>query len=150
LGRALSRWTGRDGVLVSVEGHGREDLFDADLSRTVGWFTTQFPVALHVGPDPDWGTALRTVKERLRTLPHRGLSYGSLRYLGPADQLTDRPQISFNYHGTWDVGTTEDGLFLGGTSNVGRDMAADQLRTGLLDVAGVVEDGELRLSWLYS
>ena len=47
LGRALAEWTGRDGVLVALEGHGREEILDGvDLSRTVGWFTTQFPVAL--------------------------------------------------------------------------------------------------------
>ena len=47
LGRVLCRWTGRDRVLVDLEGHGREELFDGvDLSRTVGWFTTMFPVAL--------------------------------------------------------------------------------------------------------
>src|SRR5262249_53294781 len=56
LGRVLSGWTGRDRVLVALEGHGREDVADgADLSRTVGWFTTQFPVALRMVPGADWG-----------------------------------------------------------------------------------------------
>ncbi|MGH3994296.1 MAG: condensation domain-containing protein, partial [Pseudonocardiaceae bacterium] len=49
LGRVLGRWTGRDQVLVDLEGHGREQVLDGvDLSRTVGWFTTLFPVALDV------------------------------------------------------------------------------------------------------
>ncbi|MGH4004609.1 MAG: amino acid adenylation domain-containing protein, partial [Pseudonocardiaceae bacterium] len=71
LGRVLSAWTGRDRVLVTLEGHGREELLDGvDLSRTVGWFTSQFPVALAV-PSPDWGEILKSVKEQLRAIPHR-------------------------------------------------------------------------------
>ncbi|MGH4010207.1 MAG: amino acid adenylation domain-containing protein, partial [Pseudonocardiaceae bacterium] len=63
LGRVLSAWTGRDRVLVTLEGHGREELLDGvDLSRTVGWFTSQFPVALAVS-SAGWGEILKSVKE---------------------------------------------------------------------------------------
>ena len=64
LGRAVTGWTGQPGVLVALEGHGREDIGGSlDLSRTVGWFTTEFPVALHLpaapgpglGPDAEVG-----------------------------------------------------------------------------------------------
>ena len=116
LGRAVADWAGRDGVLVALEGHGREEVAGGlDLSRTVGWFTTEFPVALHLppapdpGPAPDWGPTLKSVKEQLRAVPRRGLSYGALRYLSdpgaPAAALGQgpRPQISFNYHGQWDT-----------------------------------------------
>ncbi|MEU4746354.1 condensation domain-containing protein, partial [Actinosynnema sp. NPDC023658] len=66
LGRVLADWTGRPRVLVDLEGHGREELFpDVDLSRTVGWFTTMFPVALDLPGDGDWGAALKAVKEQL-------------------------------------------------------------------------------------
>ena len=65
LGRALSGWTGHDSVLVALEGHGREEILDRiDLSRTVGWFTTMFPVALHARPDSDLGELLKSVKEQ--------------------------------------------------------------------------------------
>src|SRR5439155_25286350 len=74
LGRVLAGWTGHDLVLVELDGHGREDLFDGvDLSRTVGWFTTMFPVALHLPDDADWGTTVKVVKEQLRAVPGRGL-----------------------------------------------------------------------------
>ncbi len=70
LGRVLARWTEQDRVVIALEGHGREDLFDGvDLSRTVGWFTTMFPVGLDVPRDADLGTALKTVKENLRAVP---------------------------------------------------------------------------------
>src|SRR5205807_8630125 len=66
LGRVLRRWTGRQRVPVELEGHGREEVLDGvDLSRTVGWFTTMFPVALDMAGDQDWGATLKSVKEQL-------------------------------------------------------------------------------------
>ncbi|MGH3846043.1 MAG: amino acid adenylation domain-containing protein, partial [Pseudonocardiaceae bacterium] len=99
LAAALGSWTGHPQVLINLEGHGREDLFEGiDLSRTVGWFTTLFPVALPPTPGADWGTRLRAVKEALRAVPGRGLGYGALRYLtSTPDLATPGPQISFNY-----------------------------------------------------
>ncbi|MYT26778.1 peptide synthetase, partial [Streptomyces sp. SID7760] len=76
-------------VLIDVEGHGREDVVEGtDLSRTVGWFTTVFPVRLALGrPDldearrggPAVGAALRLVKEELRAVPDKGIGFGLLR-----------------------------------------------------------------------
>ncbi|MFF2752090.1 amino acid adenylation domain-containing protein, partial [Kitasatospora sp. NPDC058048] len=110
------RRSGRRGdgsVLVDLEGHGREDVLPgADVSRTVGWFTSLYPVRL----DPvvrDWagiwaggapvGQALKRVKEQLRALPDHGLGHGLLRHLNPATgpQLAvfGEPQLGFNYLG---------------------------------------------------
>ncbi len=161
LGRALADWTGRDRVLVGLEGHGREDVpDDLDVSRTVGWFTSQYPLALHVpaggSGTADWGEVLKSVKEQVRALPRRGAGYGALRYLGgpdsPAAALrTDpHPRISFNYHGQWDVAPGGDGLYRARCAPVGRDSAPDNPRAHLLDVVGVVTAGELELTWLYS
>ncbi|MFJ8593553.1 non-ribosomal peptide synthase/polyketide synthase [Streptomyces sp. NPDC093598] len=153
LGRTLARWCERDTVLVGVEGHGREDLFDeADLSRTVGWFTAEFPVALTVAPDAGWRTILRSVKEQLRAVPLHGLSHGALRHLLPDSPLADAspPQVGFNYHGRWDAGSgTEDGLFRAALAPAGRDTDPDEARPYLLDITGVVQDGRLELGWTY-
>src|SRR5207249_3177007 len=101
LGRVLSRWTGRDRALVALEGHGREELADSvDLSRTVGWFTTMFPVALDLSAAGGWGATLKSVKEQLRAVPRRGLGYGALRYLRTGTPAADdlargpAPQVS--------------------------------------------------------
>ncbi|MFJ6598855.1 amino acid adenylation domain-containing protein, partial [Streptomyces violaceusniger] len=114
LALAVTGWRrGREGgdntaVLIDLEGHGREEFApDIDLSRTVGWFTSLYPVRLDPGrPDPrqDQGrAALKRVKEQLRALPDNGLGYGLLRHLNPhtARALTTRavPQLSFNYLG---------------------------------------------------
>ncbi|HKR50295.1 MAG TPA: non-ribosomal peptide synthase/polyketide synthase [Pseudonocardiaceae bacterium] len=152
LGRVLSTWTGRDRVLVALEGHGREEILEGvELSRTVGWFTSQFPVALAVS-SADWGELLKSVKEQLRAIPHRGLSYGALRYLSsdsglPADP---QPQICLNYHGQWDATTGSDGLYRGSAGALAPDHAPESIRPYLLDVVGVVAAGELELSWTYS
>ncbi|HEX2300340.1 MAG TPA: amino acid adenylation domain-containing protein [Pseudonocardiaceae bacterium] len=167
LGRTLCRWTDRDTVLVAMEGHGREadvlgaDTAPVDLSRTVGWFTTQFPVALkfpaelRMSAEPGWGATLKAVKEQLRAVPRRGLSYEALRYLSapdaPAQVLADTPLpgLCFNYHGQWEMSAAEDGLYRARCGEVGQDVAADQPRTYLLEVNGLVEDGELVLNWEY-
>ncbi|MFB6809604.1 condensation domain-containing protein [Streptomyces sp. NPDC056387] len=105
-------------VLIDVEGHGREDVADGtDLSRTVGWFTTVFPVRLALGrPDldearlggPAIGAALRLVKEELRAVPDKGIGFGLLRHLnsrtGPDLAARGIPQIGFNYLGRFPMG----------------------------------------------
>ncbi|MBL1100668.1 non-ribosomal peptide synthase/polyketide synthase [Streptomyces coffeae] len=158
LGRTLARWTGGDTVLIGVEGHGREDLFeDIDLSRTAGWFTAEFPLALTVPADAGWRDTLRSVKEQLRAVPHRGLGYGALRHLAPDGSAADAlragplPQISFNYHGQWDVadGGTASGLFREPLPVTGQDTPPGETRGCLLEITGAVQDGRLELGWTY-
>ncbi|MGH3669991.1 MAG: amino acid adenylation domain-containing protein, partial [Pseudonocardiaceae bacterium] len=160
LGRVLSRWTGRERVLIALEGHCREDILEGvDLSRSVGWFTTQFPVALTLPTGPhgaDWGLVLTSIKEQLRAVPHRGLSYGALRYLSaedsPARPLRDdaQPQICLNYHGQWDMAPDSGELYRSWSGALAPDHDPDSIRPYLLDVTGVVTGGELELGWTYS
>jgi amino acid adenylation domain-containing protein/non-ribosomal peptide synthase protein (TIGR01720 family) len=98
-------------VLLDLEGHGREDVVEgADLSRTVGWFTSLHPVRLDPGPGlrtgfwsggPAVGEALKRIKEQLRAVPDGGIGYGMLRHLAPGTPLphTAPPQLGFNYLG---------------------------------------------------
>ncbi|MGG7569784.1 amino acid adenylation domain-containing protein [Streptomyces sirii] len=130
LALAVADWrrgTGRaaDGpVLVDLEGHGREsETLGADLTGTVGWFTSLYPVRLDTPGDLEaaWaggaaaGELIKSVKEHLRSLPHHGLGYGLLRYLNPetAPALAARPhpQIGFNYLGRTSGLATEDGVW---------------------------------------
>ncbi|HEY0470900.1 MAG TPA: condensation domain-containing protein, partial [Kribbella sp.] len=160
LGRVLTRWTGRDRVLVDLEGHGREHLFDdLDVSRTVGWFTTLFPVALdlheHPGTQtdaPDWGTTLKSVKEQLRAVPRRGFGYGALRYLTESSGLAGaaEPQISFNYLGQFDLPVLGDGLFRAMRDDLDGTATAEDGRAHVVDVVGRVEDRRLAFTWFYS
>ncbi|WP_042368093.1 non-ribosomal peptide synthetase [Streptacidiphilus neutrinimicus] len=155
LGRVLTRWTGRDQVTVALEGHGREHLFeDLDLSRTVGWFTTMFPVALRLPADGGTGEALKAVKEGLRAVPHGGIGYGALRHLHPTlgARLPELPQLAFNYLGQQDGNENGDpgGLLHGpyGGLTGGMDRAGE--RPHLIDVVGRVRDKRLEFTWAYS
>ncbi|MEV4970314.1 amino acid adenylation domain-containing protein [Streptomyces scopuliridis] len=100
------------GVVIDLESHGRPELPGRDLSRTVGWFTSMFPVRLEntgcVWADvwtagPALGRALKRVKEQLRAVPDLGIGYGVLRYLDPvaAPELSalGTPRAGFNYLG---------------------------------------------------
>jgi amino acid adenylation domain-containing protein/non-ribosomal peptide synthase protein (TIGR01720 family) len=160
LGRVLADWTGRKRVLVDLEGHGREELFEGvDLSRTVGWFTTIFPVALDVGipdmetyRDRDWARTLKSVKEQLRAVPGRGLGYGALRYLTEAGELAGgaQPQISFNYLGQFDWPSTTNGLYHQMCGGVESDIGLAVSREHVIDIVGRVERRHLELTWYYS
>ncbi|ONI80244.1 hypothetical protein ALI22I_43490 [Saccharothrix sp. ALI-22-I] len=146
LGRVLVDWTGRDRVVVDLEGHGREDLLDGvDLSRTVGWFTSIFPVALEVPESGDWGTVLKSVKEQLRAVPRKGIGHGALHEPG-----VDGPWISFNYLGRLDWSAVEGGLVHAVRGSLELHGAPEAPRPHLLDVVGVVERGNLELTWYFS
>jgi glycopeptidolipid biosynthesis protein len=102
--------TGGAPIAIDVEGHGRQEevAADIDLSRTVGWFTTKYPVALTLGGlsweqvvagDAALGSVIKDAKEQLRALPD-GLTYGVLRYLNDdVDLAGSDPPIGFNYLG---------------------------------------------------
>jgi len=152
LARSLCAWTGHDSALVQLEGHGREELFDdIDLSRTVGWFTSLFPLRLHASGHP--AQALKSVKEQLRNLPRRGLGYGLLRYLGgQAETLAALPEarVTFNYLGQFDGSFGADALFAPGTESVGANRDIDAPLGNWLSIDGQVFGGQLSLRWTYS
>jgi len=149
---AFSDWTGRCRLVLDLEGHGREELFaDVDVSRTVGWFTSIFPVVLDIGRARDPGQALKTVKEQLRAVPHRGIGYGILRYVGGADGLwPGEAEISFNYLGQLDHGIAEPSPFRFARESSGPAQGLNNKRRHLIDVNASVVDGRLQLGWTYS
>ncbi|MCP1444489.1 amino acid adenylation domain-containing protein/non-ribosomal peptide synthase protein (TIGR01720 family) [Pseudomonas sp. GGS8] len=154
LARAVCRWTGQGSTLIQLEGHGREDLFDdIDLTRTVGWFTSLFPVNL--SPANDLGASIKTVKEQLRAVPDKGLGYGVLRYL--ADSQTSsalaalpQPRITFNYLGQFDRQFDEAALFVPSSEGSGAAQDPSAPLANWLTVEGQVYGGELSMSWGFS
>ncbi|MET7415030.1 amino acid adenylation domain-containing protein [Streptomyces rubiginosohelvolus] len=115
LARAVREWSGRDGVdfAAHVEGHGREQQIEdgADLSRTVGWFTSLYPVRLTAtATEPPADTLTRT-RDHLERIPDSGIGYGLLRYASddtPREpEPADAPLVAFNYLGRF--GTSSAG-----------------------------------------
>jgi non-ribosomal peptide synthase protein (TIGR01720 family) len=157
LARTLTRWTKSDSLLIEVEGHGRENIFkDADLSRTVGWFTTLFPVSLTCEPDAGPLEALQSVRDQWRAIPARGIGYGLLRYLSRDPEVTRKlrgvpsAQVSFNYLGQVDEVISESSMFGPARESAGPTSSRRGLRPHLLDINGIVVNGQLRLEWTYS
>ncbi|WP_133979174.1 non-ribosomal peptide synthetase, partial [Pseudomonas inefficax] len=155
LSRVVGRWTGRAEVLVRLEGHGREDLFDGiDLTRTVGWFTSMYPLKL--SPQAQWPGSIKVIKEQLRAVPNKGIGYGVLRYLGAAETrqaLAQLPkgEIVFNYLGQFDSSFDEVTSLLIPTqesAGQGHDDAAPL--SSQLAINGQVFGGELKLNWSFS
>lgn len=153
LSKTLQEITSENVLQIIMEGHGREDLSaNLDVTRTLGWFTTIYPLRLDL-PDNSLATILKTVKESLRSLPHRGLSYGVLRYLSKEAEVNSpiHADISFNYLGQVRVQEGKDQLFsLLDEANTGIAHDPDGLRPHVIDVVAIVVSGKLRVDWLYS
>jgi non-ribosomal peptide synthase protein (TIGR01720 family) len=151
--QAFAEWTGEQTLMLELEGHGRENIFDdVDLSRTVGWFTTHFPVVLNLGDSSDPGEALKAIKEQLRAIPHRGLGYGVLRYLSRDLELQAQPraEVSFNYLGQSDQVFSESSLLIPARESIGASRSQRGSRVYLLEINGIVAGGQLQMNWTYS
>lgn len=151
--QAFAQWTGNRSLLVDLEGHGREDLFEhVDVSRTVGWFTTIFPVLLDLQAisETSPGDALKTIKEQLRSIPGRGIGYGILRHLSNrTDWQPSSSEVRFNYLGQTDQ-TLSSSIFAPAKELVGPKRSSQGDRTYRLDINSVIAGGRLQVDWTYS
>jgi amino acid adenylation domain-containing protein/non-ribosomal peptide synthase protein (TIGR01720 family) len=157
LALAFAQWTGSTVLLVDLEGDGREDTFnDLDLSRTLGWFTTIFPVRLELGQATHPKAALTSVKEQLRRIPDQGIGYGVLRFESEnreiVEQLRATPQaeVIFNYLGQFDRFLPEESIFKLTHWNLEPRRSPRGSRRHLLEGNGFITGGQLWLNWTYS
>ncbi|MEH1944124.1 MAG: amino acid adenylation domain-containing protein [Nostoc sp.] len=154
--QSFTKRTGKSSLLIDLEGHGREDLFeDVDLSRTVGWFTTLFPVGLQLQQIEQPGEALKSVKEQLRRIPNRGIGYGVLRYLNQNTTIYEKlkllpaAQVSFNYLGQFDQ-VIKASEVLGLAKEFKSEQSLLNQRSHLLGISGFIRTGKLEMTWAYS
>lgn len=151
LASTLCRAWRTDSALVAVEGHGREDLFDGvDLSRTVGWLSTVYPVRLT--PRADRGATICAVRDQLRRVPARGIGYGLLRHIASDAALAagEPPRVTFNYLGQFDQSFAGHALFEIASESFGQRRSPATPRDGWFVVNAVVYGGRLRVDWEYS
>ncbi|YAI07258.1 non-ribosomal peptide synthase/polyketide synthase [Pseudomonas aeruginosa] len=156
LARVIGRWTGQADTLIQLEGHGREELFeDIDLTRTVGWFTSLFP--LRLSPVAELGASIKRIKEQLRAIPHKGLGFGALRYFGSAEDRAalaalPSPRITFNYLGQFDGSFSADSsaLFRPSADAAGSERDSDAPLDNWLSLNGQVYAGRLGIDWSFS
>ncbi|MEG7354090.1 amino acid adenylation domain-containing protein [Bacillus inaquosorum] len=153
LGLAVHRWTGIEDIVVNVEGHGREPIIpDADISRTIGWFTSQYPVVLKMEAGKDLSQRIKSVKEGLRRIPDKGMNYSIVKYVSgrpEAGSLQLNPEISFNYLGQFDQDLKHQAFRISPFST-GLSMNENQERTVVLDLNGMIAEGKLSLTLSYS
>jgi len=147
---------------LELEGHGREQIApDVDLSRTVGWFTTTYPVSLQLSRAADLGESIKSIKEQLRQIPNRGIGYGLLRY--SADEQIQAQlkafapaEILFNYLGQQQQQQPDraEDTQLGKVRSLpnidlGTLRSPNNPRSHPLEINAWIANGQLTLSWTY-
>ncbi|GJL71077.1 MAG: hypothetical protein NMNS01_02760 [Nitrosomonas sp.] len=154
LGGALCRWSGNQKIVVDLEGHGREDLYpDIDLSRTIGWFTTLFPILLD--PLEDLSQRIKHVKENLRQIPNKGLGYGVFKHYGAVAQreiidALPKAQVVFNYLGQFDTSFGKQSPWVLADEPIGDLMDCGVIQQHDLSINSHIYNGELCLEINYS
>lgn len=153
--KTISNWRGEQTLVIGLEGHGREDIFDnIDLSTTVGWFTNLYPVLLSGGDSPE-AQLIKSVKEQLRSIPEQGIAYGALRYLHPSEATRSNLAIScwdvvFNYLGQLDNVISTDTILSGAEEEVGQNVSDFCPLKSKLIINSSVTANQLSIEWRYS
>ncbi|PZS37083.1 MAG: amino acid adenylation domain-containing protein, partial [Pseudonocardiales bacterium] len=157
LAQVFSGWMDSDDVVIDLESHGREQLHeDLDISRTVGWFTSAYPVRLTLPSrgdrDTDLAQALKSVKDTLRAVPDSGIGYGVLRRLdagaaGRRLRTLPEPSIVVNYTGRTESSASPFDM---AAQTLGAERAGDQPRSHTIELEAAVRDGVLEVAWTYS
>ena len=147
----LAQKSGLEAITMWLERHGRDQMAqDVDLSGTVGWFTTLFPLTFQCNVEQGSEKKLKLVKERLRTVPNGGIGYGVLRYLSKVGEgkLTQRPLLIFNYLGDYAMRASgpvrNAAMMFSGTRHPKSE------RFTVLEINCYRQDGELQFRWTYS
>ncbi|WP_339801532.1 amino acid adenylation domain-containing protein [Paenibacillus sp. FSL R5-0744] len=155
LAQTVQKWTGESAMAVNMEGHGREEIIDSlTVTRTVGWYTSMYPVVLEPTSNADVGMQLKQVKETLRQVPKKGVGYGILRYLTPMEEregltFTLKPEISFNYLGQFDADLNTS-LFKRSPYETGQTIGEGNQRLYEIDIVGMVDNGRMALNFNYN
>ena len=142
-------------MFVDLEGHGREDILeDIDVGRTVGWFTSMYPVMLTLDHPDDLSYQIKTIKETLRKVPNKGIGFGILKYLTGREQTQDipfdgKPQLVFNYLGQVDENVEQLSMDIAKES-AGYTLSPQGIREHDLVVTAIVIDKQLRASVSYN
>jgi len=142
LAMAVGEWSGLQELIVEFESHGRHP-DHPDVSRTIGWYTTLYPVYLNPGRG-SIGDQIMAIKEQVRRTPDNGIGYSLSRPL-----KAQRSQIRFNYLGQFQQELNND-LFSFCHLNTGRESDPDNELTANLEWNGMVVDGQLRFDIVYN
>jgi amino acid adenylation domain-containing protein/non-ribosomal peptide synthase protein (TIGR01720 family) len=168
LGMSIKEWAGVEKVLINLEGHVRESITrDVNVSRTIGWFAAQYPLVLDMNRSKDLSFVIGLVKETLRQIPNKGIGYGILRYLTPAEKRDGlcfnlKPQIMFNYLGQFGQENnisnkssqpckqeSEDFIQLS-PMRKGNDLSPEAQQMHEIEIKGIMVKGRLSFSFTFN
>jgi amino acid adenylation domain-containing protein/non-ribosomal peptide synthase protein (TIGR01720 family) len=155
LGIAIQKWAGHDQVVIALEGHGREEMMETiNISRTVGWFTSVYPVGIDMSGSHNMALLIKRVKENLRRIPTKGAGYGILKYLTMEENkrgltFSIKPEIKFNYLGQFDTDVNTE-IFQVSPLSRGMNESSEGDREVALNISGLIESGELHISIEYN
>ncbi|NEW07889.1 amino acid adenylation domain-containing protein [Paenibacillus sp. SYP-B3998] len=155
LGLVVAKRFGMEVFPLNLEGHGREEIIEGiDITRTVGWFTTMFPIVLDLSQGSELSWVIRNTKETIRKVPNRGIGYGLLKSLTRPEnkQCLDfklEPQISFNYLGQFNEEPTTAGFSMSPLSP-GRSISEQAESRFSLDINAIISGSELLIEIGYS
>ncbi|NOQ27954.1 MAG: amino acid adenylation domain-containing protein [Bacteroidales bacterium] len=155
LGYCVKNILGNERVLISLEGHGREDIFsDIDISRTIGWFTTVYPVLLDMEFSDNMSMQIKSVKESIHQIPEKGIGYGILKYLTPATlkddlQFNNKAQIEFNYLGQFDSDVDQMSHFSIANEFKGEEASTNRELNYDFSINGMISKGKLAITVSY-
>lgn len=151
LALTMKKWTQQPSFVIHMEGHGRETIKEGiDLSRTVGWFTTLFPVILSV-PEQPLSYVVKSIKETLRAIPKKGIGYGILRYLTNPSlrrELEVKSDICFNYLGQFDQQTKLETIQFS-PMPTGEQIGPNNSSNYLLNINSIVINGKFQMVFTY-
>ncbi|APH47821.1 non-ribosomal peptide synthetase [Bacillus amyloliquefaciens] len=151
LGLTIGEWTENGKVGINLEGHGREEIIpNVNISRTVGWFTAQYPLILQISKEDGVSSVIKTVKETVRRVPAKGVGYGILRYLSSDEtEKGAAPEISFNYLGQFDNEVKTE-WFEPSPYDMGRQVSEESEALYALSFSGMVTGGRFVISCSYN
>ncbi|MFP7274481.1 amino acid adenylation domain-containing protein [Bacillus paralicheniformis] len=151
---ALCDWMGERKLRIAMEGHGRDHtLPELDISRTVGWFTTIYPVLIDLhAAEGELGLAVKTVKDTLGRIPDKGMGYGILKYLTASENKTIQfgkaPEIGFNYLGQFNDTERQQKFSFSGLAS-GKDITPTWQREQTLEMSAMVRQNQLHFNLSY-
>ncbi|WP_061336776.1 non-ribosomal peptide synthetase [Clostridium botulinum] len=150
LGLTIKQWSKENKVLINLEGHGREEFSsNINVSRTIGWFTNQYPLVLDISRDKDISYEIKNTKETLRRVPNKGMGYGILRYIKNKWDNNINPEISFNYLGQFDE-EIKSNVFKISNLPIGQSMSLNSENTYCLNINGMISNGVLNMNFGYN
>ncbi len=150
---AINKWKGLSCILIDVEGHGREDLFeDIDVSRTIGWFTTIYPLLLDLDSTSPLSVQIQLIKEQVRKIPNNGFDFLVAKYLSGQGSIANTPdaEIMFNYLGQFDHTVADLNYLSFAKEEVGAWHGSRNHCTHDFEFLGWIRQGRLQFSIHYN